>query len=770
MPMRNFNRIWNLPEIIDIPGNFQSAIGGSTVVSRTLYKRGLTTLAAARGYLNPDYYSPTSAEQLPGLNKASLRIQASLKSNENILIWGDFDVDGQTSTSLLVSALRELGGNVSHYIPNRAKESHGLSVQSLLNQIEIFHPSLIITCDTGIDAHSPVAEAQKLGIDVIITDHHQLPMELPNSYAIVNPNFLSPGHPLFSLPGVGVAYKIIEALFLAYNRNADHFLDFVALGIVSDVAELKGDTRYLLQRGLPLLRHTPRLGLQHLYSNAKLDQENIGEEQIGFVIGPRLNALGRLSDSNSCVDFFTTNEPALAAHLARELEMLNVQRQQLTEEIYQSAILKIEADLSLVDDYPVLVLLGPPDWNPGVIGIVASRLVDRYHLPVIMLTQEGEQARGSARSIPGVPISELIASAQEYLLSHGGHPMAAGVKLQLDHVGAFRRKIADNFPNIVGDQLPSPVISIDAILPFESISNNFINDFQRLAPFGAGNPKLLFASRGVKVSSDRTIGKNRNHRKLSLIDSAGTEKDVLWWNSVGIDLPSTSIDIAYSLALSNFKDKIQPQLTLQHFRLSADTPILIKDHYKLEIKDLRHQKDPLKTLADIVEVYPSAIIWSEYDSLSGFDVYPREELIKSQTLIIWSTPPSPLVLKKALDAVSPKRVILFAETSTLKSKLSVIQELLGLLKHLRSTGKPYSPLLFAQVLGLTPAIIELGLIWIHEHGDYDLSQLGSRNLISDGPGTPLPDFNKTDERFSLLLHEISSYRHYFTRAKKEFLI
>ena len=175
--MRNLNRSWNLPKIIDIPGNFQSAIGGSTVVSQTLYKRGLTTLAAARGYLNPDNYSPTPADQLPGLNKASIRIQASLKSNENILIWGDFDVDGQTSTSLLVSALRELGGNVSHYIPNRAKESHGLSVQSLLNQIERFHPSLIITCDTGIDAHSPVAEAKKLGIDVIITDHHQLPME-----------------------------------------------------------------------------------------------------------------------------------------------------------------------------------------------------------------------------------------------------------------------------------------------------------------------------------------------------------------------------------------------------------------------------------------------------------------------------------------------------------------------------------------------------------------------------------------------------------------
>ena len=770
MPMRNSRISWKFPEIIDIPGDFQSSIGGSTVVSRTLYLRGLTTLASAQGYLNPDYYSPTPADQLPGLYEASKRIQASLKSDEKILIWGDFDVDGQTSTALLVSALRELGGNVSHYIPNRAKESHGLTVNSLIDQIDRFHPSLIITCDTGIDAHSPVAEAQNLGIDIIITDHHQLPPELPDSFAIVNPNLLTPEHPLFSLPGVGVAYKIVEDLFLTFDRNADHLLDFVALGIVADVAELKGDTRYLLQRGLPFLRNTPRLGLQHLYANAKLDKENISEEHIGFVIGPRLNALGRLSDSNSCVDFFTTNKPALAAHLARELEMLNSQRQQLTEEIYQSAIVKIETDPGLVDDYPVLVLLGPPDWNPGVIGIVASRLVDRYHLPVIMLTQEGEQARGSARSIPGVPISELIASANELLLSHGGHPMAAGVKLQLDNVGAFRRNITDNFSNIVGDQIPSPEISIDALLPFESISINYINDFKRLAPFGAGNPKLLFASRGVKVLADRSIGKNRNHRKLSLIDSAGTEKDILWWNSVGIDLPSSAIDIAYSLNLSNFKDQIQPQLTLQHFRESLDTPILVKDHAKPEIKDFRHQKDPLKTLEEITELFPSAIIWSEYDTLLGFEIYSREELIKSQTLIIWSTPPSPAVLKHALDAVSPKTVILFAETPTVKTNRTVIQELLGLLKYLRTTGKSYDSLLFAQALGVTVALIELGITWIHEHGDYDLSQLISGNLISDGSGAPLPGFNKTDERFSLLLHEISSYRHYFTRAKKEYLI
>ncbi|MCJ7717044.1 MAG: single-stranded-DNA-specific exonuclease RecJ [Anaerolineales bacterium] len=770
MPIRNSNINWVFPEEVLLPDQFQSGIGGSTVVSQTLYRRGLTTLHSARGFLSPDHYSPTPASQLPGLIEASKRIQSALNTNETILVWGDFDVDGQTSTTLLVSALHELGGKVSHYIPNRARESHGLTVHSLRDQIDKIQPSLILTCDTGIDAIEPVAEAQKYGIDVIITDHHQLSENLPNAHSIINPNLLSSDHPLFSLPGVGVAYKLVEYLFRSNNLDSTHFLDLVALGIVADVAELKGDTRYLLQRGLPLLRNTPRLGLQQLFANAKLKNEGISEEQIGFVIGPRLNALGRLSDANSCVDFFTTDMPSLASHLARELEMLNFQRQELTESIFQSAIDRVESEPGLVEDYPVLVLLGPPDWNPGVIGIVASRLVDRYHLPVIMLTQQGDLARGSARSIPGVPISDLIASASDYLISHGGHPMAAGVNLQGENVSSFRRKLADNFSSIVGKNFPSPTILIDAILPFDSISPDYINDFQRLAPFGAGNPKLLFASRGVKVSADTSIGKNQNHRKLSLIDSAGSERDILWWNSVGIDLPVEPFDIAYSLALATYKDQTQTQLTLQHFRPSLNKPILITENERFVIIDLRRQKEPIEALREVVLEYPSAIIWSELNSPPGFKVLPREDLMNSQTLVIWTTPPSPIVLRQALDSVSPNTVILFAENPLPLTKHAVIQGLLGLLKHLHNTGKVFNSSLFSQALGQTTTLIELGLLWIHEHGDYDLSQLTSKNIISAGPGTPLPGFSEADKRFSLLLQEISSYRHFFTNADKEYLL
>ena len=769
MPMRNSQIKWVFPAVFDIPANFQSETGYSSVISQTLFRRGIISYNLARGFLNPDFYHPTPAVQLPGLKLAAKRLQAALSLNEKVLVWGDFDVDGQTSTALLVSALSDLGFNVHHYIPNRAKESHGISTSSLAAQIDAYHPDLILTCDTGIDALEPIELSQNQGIDVIITDHHQLPSVLPNAHAIINPNMLPSIHPLSSLPGVGVAFKLIEHLYSYYDRKVDHLLDLVALGIVADVAPLSGDTRYLLQRGLPILRNTSRLGLQQLYNNAKLEESSISEDQIGFVIGPRLNALGRLSDANSCVEFFTTSNNAIAANLAGELENLNAQRQELTEVIFQDALTKIESNPDLVEDYPILVLLGSPDWNPGVTGIVASRLVDRFRKPVIMLTREGDYARGSARSIPGVPISDLIASASDILISHGGHPMAAGVRLQGDRVSEFRRTIAQNFEGVVGDILPSPEVIIDAALPFQSISVDFINDFHRLAPFGSGNPKLLFASRGVNLVSDKTIGKNKNHRKLTLVDSAGTKQDVLWWNSVGIDLPVSSFDIAYSLVLSKFTGQSQPQLTLQHFRNSEDTPILLKDSKEIELLDFREQNDPLAELGRLVDENPSSVIWAEYNIPPGFDCLPREELEKSPMLIIWTTPPSPAVLKKALNSVSPKTIVLFAEDPMPQTNRSILQALLGLLKHLRDTGKFYDPALFAQSIGQTPALIELGLAWFHEHGDYDLSQLKT-NQIHPGGGSPLPGFAAIDAKFNLLLHEISSYRYYYKNTKKEYLL
>ena len=768
--MRNYTKKWVFPELLAVPGSFQASLGVSAVVAQTLFHRGITTLDAANAFLDPAVYKPAPATQLPGIKKATERIQTALTDSEAILVWGDFDVDGQTSTALLVSALRDLGAAVYHYIPNRERESHGISTSSLSSQLDLINPSLLITCDTGIDALEPVNLAKSLGTDIIITDHHQLPSTLPDAYSIINPNLLPLNHPLSSLPGVGVAYKLIENLYLIYDRQVDHLLDLVALGIVADVAHLSGDTRFLLQRGLPILRNTSRLGLLQLFNNAKLLQSEINEDQIGYVIGPRLNALGRLHDANSCVAFFTTDNMGIATELANQLEGYNLQRQQLTESIFQDSLNLIKANPDLVDDYSILVLLGPPDWNPGVVGIVASRLVDRFLKPVIMLATEGTEARGSARSIPGISIADLLTSVSDLLIRYGGHPMAAGMRLPLDKVSQFRRKISQNCIRIFGDSPSTPELRIDAELPFSSISSEYITDFHRLAPFGSGNPKLIFATRGVSILDDKTIGKRQNHRKLTASDSAGTHQDLLFWNSVDVDLPKGPIDIAYSLDMSVYRGSPQIQLTLQDFRQASELPVLIKENIGIELMDYREQKDPLKTLAGLTDKYPESIIWAEFNLPSGFNTYPRGDLQQSPVLIVWTTPPSPTVFLKALKTVSPEVVFLFSEDPMAMDNKLILEAIHGMLLHLHSSQKAYDPPLFAQKIAQTTALIEMGIKWIHYHGDYDLSLLDENNLVQPGRGSPLPDFPRVNQKFSLLLQEIASYRAYYKKADKKYLL
>ena len=767
--MRNSTPEWIFPDLIDIPGYFRSQIGGYSIVSQTLLRRGLTSLEAAQAYLNPELYAPAPPEQLPGAQKAAKRLQAAISDREAILVWGDFDVDGQTSTSLLVSALRELGGEVYFYIPNRAQESHGITLASLKTIIDKYQPTLLVTCDTGIDAFESIGFAQSSGVDVIITDHHQLPEVLPPAYAVVNPNVLSEQHPLFSLPGVGVAYKVIEELFSYENLPVNHFLDLVALGIVADVANISGDTRYLLQRGLPILSRTSRLGLKQLFTNANLAPESITEDQISFVIAPRLNALGRLSDANSCVDFFTTTDLLLAAELAKRLDDLNSQRQQLTETIFKDAIQLLDSNPEIYEDFPVIVLNGPSSWNPGVIGIVASRLVEQFHQPVIMLSQDGDQARGSARSIQGVSISDLITSTSELLTRYGGHPMAAGLSLPRENISQLRRNLAQSYRSQVGDDPLVQQVIIDEILPLQSISPDYIKEFQRLAPFGAGNPNLLFATRGISVYSDKTIGKNLNHRKLIVKDGPGTSSEILWWNSADLDIPTGSLDIAYSLGISSYKGQEQTQITLKHIRQSSEIPLIIKNT-KPTIIDHRNLSNPLYMLNKLSGEYPELQIWAEFNKPENTISQPRLELTEAPQLLVWTPPPSLGILKNVLEHVSPSKIFLFAVALPDQNNRAILELILGMLRHLQDSGKGYDPELFAQSIAQTSALVQTGIDWFHNHGDYDLSMLRSDNKIIPGSGNPTERFDNINDKFNLLLDEIFSYRSFFKSADIRYLI
>jgi len=772
MPMRNLQRDWFYPDLLDIPAKFQAELGGSSVFTQALYRRGIRTIESAKGFLNPDFYQPAPATQLPGLSKSVDRILEAFAKNQTILVWGDFDVDGQTSTTLLVSALSGQGSPIRHYIPNRSRESHGVSIAVLQDKISEFSPSVLLTCDTGVDAFEAVEFAQSSGVDVIITDHHQLPPDLPSAYAIVNPNMLPDDHALFNLPGVGVAYKLIEALYSHLDLNPENFLDLVALGIVSDVAHQSGDTRYLLQKGLALLQNTSRLGLQQLLAIVNHKPKDITEETIGFVIGPRLNALGRLDDANSCVEFFNTPVLSRAAELAQQLESLNTRRQALTETIFQDSVKLVNDYPEYIQDYPILVLQGPAQWHPGVIGIVASRLVDRYHKPVIMLSQEGSISRGSARSIPGVPISALISESATMLNSFGGHPMAAGVNLSLDNVPHFRRDLAENYHRIVGGPPKPPEVKIDADIPFQAITDSFITDFQRLAPFGSGNPKLLFSTRGVHLNPNglRIIGKEKNHKKITLIDSSNAQQDLLWWNSADIDLPNGEFDVAYALDQKVYKNRLQVQATLRHFRQASGTPILIKKQSKFELIDLRSNPSPESELSIYLST-PESIIWAESNSPEGVDSYPRSILQKSDTLVIWTTPPSREIFRQVMDQVEPKKIVFIAVDPAVQTLKKFITKLHGLLRYmLENKINSFDSEKAAQSIAATPALIDVGLEWIHKHGDYDLSSFALDCQILPGPRENLDDFQIIDKKLKFMLREVAAYRSYFSKAKLDTLL
>ncbi len=627
----NAGKNWIDPEPLAPPTDLQTLIGGHPLVAQTLARRGVAEPRAARAFLDPRHYSPAPASDLPDMIKAAGRIEQAIRRGETILVWGDFDVDGQTATTLLVEALRACGAQVSYRIPLRASEGHGIQLERLQDHLlpAARHPAptVLLTCDTGIAAHEAAAFARARGVDMIITDHHEPGETLPEAYAVVNPHrlggqALSPEsqggrHPLSALPGVGVAFKLVEALssLLPHSPAPDTYLDLVALGIVADVAEQTADTRYLLQRGLPALRHTQRLGLKALYEMAKLAPAQIDEGHIGFTIGPRLNALGRLSDANASVEFLTTSDAGRARLLAARLEALNERRKLLTGQITQAALALIERERALLNDYAGLVL-AQPGWHTGVVGIVASRLVEQFGKPAILLSiGEDGVARGSARSLEGIHITEAIGVQKALLAGFGGHAGAAGLALPAENIPAFRRGLARAIEAQWGGTPPEATLPIDAWLSLGDLSLDLVDEINRLGPFGAGNPPLTLATGDLRLMSAAVIGQGREHLRLVVSDADDRQQELLWWGGAGSELPEADapFDLAYRARASSYQGVRQLQLEWLDFRVSATRRAVEVETRPIEWVDLRGQPHPRARLQSLRSA-ETLQIWAEGDA------------------------------------------------------------------------------------------------------------------------------------------------------------
>ena len=734
------------------------------LLAQTLVRRGILTPDAARAFLHPEATPSTS---FPEIEKATRLINLAIRNKDRICVWGDFDVDGQTSTALLVQTLRALGGDVVYYIPIRGKESHGVHIESLAPIIDN-GAKLILTCDTGITAHKAIDYCNSRGVDVVVTDHHDLGDSLPNAKAIVNPKLLPKDHALRNLAGVGVAYKLAEALFaippspsgkgMSEGKGQGELLDLVALGLIADVALLQGETRSLAQKGIQALRGTNRLGLKVIAELAGTNLESLTEETIGFTFAPRLNALGRLSDANPAVELLLTDDAARARVLAAQIEGLNAQRRLLTSQVTEAAEAKLRENPDLLTE-PAIVL-SHPNWPGGVVGIVANRLVDRYHKPALLLT-EGEDGilRGSARSVEGLHITEAIAANRDLLLNFGGHPMAAGVSLHKEDLAAFRRGLGKAIQKQLGEiVLEEPTLEIDAWLDLDEINFELADAIEMLAPFGAGNPKLILATRSVKMKSVATLGRAKEHLRLTVEDEAGNDQSILWWSGAGEELPEagSKFDIAYSLRASSFRGEKQVTLQFEEFRVREEHPVEIQKP-KLEVRDMRLQPS-------LLNLQPSTLIWAEGSDRSVG--VPRHELTQAEELSIYTTPPSPADLRKALETVKPKTVYVFGISPAEEKPDEFLSHLAGLCKYVLNQRRGQVTVSeLASAMAARGSAVRIGLEWLAAGGHISVVGEGEALVLSRGNGETNPYLQK--ELFIAvkgILEETAAYRAYFAKG------
>ena len=719
---------WIDPPNVHVPKVLREEVGGHPLVAELLVRRGIETLKEARAFMNAETYTPCAPDALPDMKRAQERLEKAIVSEEEILVWGDFDVDGQTSTALLVSALRELGGRVSHHIPHRERESHGVNIPNLEKHLDR-GAELVLTCDTGVASHEAIDFATDEGVDVIVTDHHDLPPDLPEARAIINPKRLPEGHVLRTLPGVGVAYKLAQALFGAAGKDPERYLDLVALGIVADIAYQTGDTRYLLQRGLDVLRKAERPGIRAVMEEADVDPRATDEEDIGYRIGPRLNALGRLSDANIAVELLTTEDAVRAREIARELEDLNSRRRLLTDQVYEAATEQLRAKPELLG-YAALVLYGQ-NWPAGVIGIVASRLVEDHYKPTVLLTggSEGE-VRGSARSIEGIDISQAIAAQKDYIGDFGGHPMAAGLSLAKSEIERFRTLLSRSIVEQRGEEELRPKLEVDQYVDLDELTLELSDELRRLAPFGPGNAPVTLAVQGVRAKEVRTIGSKDEHLKLRVskedqeVNGDGLTREVLYWNASASDVPEGPFDLAVSISENRFRGERSVQLTWRGARPAIGTG-------RSEAPAERHADtsgfgdcnvvyhdgaEDMSAVLRRLAAEDSVQVWLEGMRFDGFDAVTRTGLTSCDQLVLGTVPPSRSVLEAALARCTPETVHVVGVDAGVDDLDAFTRRLMGLCKHVTSEGEAVALERLAGAMGHTARTVRLGLAWLERQG------------------------------------------------------
>lgn len=531
------------------------------ITAQVLLNRGLTTAAAARAFLQPDPANLLPPEKIPGLSAARDRLVQAITAGEKILIHGDYDVDGLAATAIMLETLGRLGVAAGYYLPDRLADGYGLK-RSGLDQAREKGCQLLVTVDCGITSLEEAEVARREGLDLIITDHHRPGPVLPAAAAVVNP-LLAPGLP--PLCGAGVAFKLAQALATCFGLPleegvaASWALDLVALGTIADAVPLQGENRLLVQLGLPVLAAAQRPGVRALAEVAGLPAGSWSARQVAFGLVPRLNAAGRMGAADPGLELLLTPSPQRALELAQRLEKEN-QTRRLLEEGVLTAATGMAAEARARGERGLV--LAAPDWHPGVIGIVAARLVERFHCPVVLIALAGDRGRGSGRSIPGVNLHELLSRCRSHLLAFGGHSQAAGLEVAAGEIPAFR---ADFNAALAGQGVEPqpPVLRAEAEVLLSQLDWQLLAELEQLAPFGEGNPRPILVTRRALIRAARQVGKEGAHLKMT-VAGEGREMGAIGFNlSLPPGLaPGRPVDVAFFLERNTYREREELQLKL----------------------------------------------------------------------------------------------------------------------------------------------------------------------------------------------------------------
>jgi single-stranded-DNA-specific exonuclease len=626
------------------------------LIAKLLVHRGVRTVEEANAFLYPLKQPFHDPFLLDGMERAIERIQRAIQHGEHILVYGDYDADGVSSTTVMVSALKEAGAIVDFYIPNRFTEGYGPN-ENAFRWAKEQGFSLIITVDNGIAAVKEVALANELGMDVIITDHHEVGPALPEAYEIIHPKKPGSTYPFRELAGVGVAFKVAHALLGDVPR---HFLDVVAIGTIADLVSLTGENRLLVAQGLEQLRNTKRVGLRALCKQCGIEAKEINEQTVGFVIAPRMNAVGRLGEATPAVRLLMTEKEEEAQRLAKEMDDLNRERQQLVAKIAEEAA-QIVNEQFPPSENKVLVI-AKEGWNPGVIGIVASRLVEQFYRPTIVLSIDSEKgiAKGSARSIHGFDMFSSLSTCRDILPHFGGHPMAAGMTLSVDHIDELRQRLNSLADDMLTDDDFTPITPIDAVCSVSDLTLSVAEQLEMFAPFGVDNAKPLFLMENVSVETIRRIGADQSHLKAVFAQNGAAIDSVGFGFGYLCDeiAPDAKVSVVGELMVNEWNNLRKPQLMI------CDVAV-----HECQLFDIRGMRDVRPLIASLPTDKRMLIMFREdtADAL-GLEAY-KEEIyytasveeasrlcLDDRYVVLLDMPTSLEIIKMLLHSSLPARI------------------------------------------------------------------------------------------------------------------